>query len=195
MTKRSIAKKCSVKGCERDFYGRSFCKYHYQKERNNGGLKPLPKIDPISHFWLRVHTTADDTECWLWKGCTNGRGYGQYRVNGKCWATHRYAWTVSYGRIADGLCILHKCDNPPCCNPKHLALGTQQENMQDKQIKGRQLFGKHVNVAKLDDVMALQIFQRLDSGESPHQIAKTTPICASTIYSMKKGVTWQHLRQ
>ena len=78
------------------------------------------------------------TGCWEWSGCRNKCGYGYARVQGKLLALHRAAWQAVHGAIPAGLCVLHKCDNPPCCNPGHLFLGTHQDNMRDRDAKGRQ---------------------------------------------------------
>ena len=85
------------------------------------------------------------TDCIEWNGKKDSDGYGrvQYRGPGseqfksKQWFAHRVAWTLTNGPIPKGLCVLHKCDNPPCVNPDHLWLGTKGANMQDKIQKGR----------------------------------------------------------
>ena len=96
-------------------------------------------------FWPKVnkdgpiHPTLG-TRCWLWTAGTNGHGYGAFhpgpgrRGMGKA---HRISWTIANGPIPDGLGVLHRCDNPPCVNPAHLFLGTDQENHRDMDAKGR----------------------------------------------------------
>lgn len=79
-----------------------------------------------------------ETGCWNYKGCKTYNGYGRIRVDGKHWMAHRYALSAHLGRpIAEGMVVMHKCDNPACVNPEHLAEGTQKENMQDCKAKGR----------------------------------------------------------
>lgn len=85
-------------------------------------------------FWSRIEKTES---CWIWKGSTNGRGYGHFRYDGKLRYTHRLAYTYCVGPIPGGLLVLHKCDNPPCCNPGHLFLGSHKDNIQDAIQKGR----------------------------------------------------------
>jgi hypothetical protein len=97
-----------------------------------GKLKPTP-ID--KRFWQYVNKTGD---CWLWIGAKKATGYGYTSLSGKGVRAHRASWEIHRGPIPDGLCVLHKCDNPPCVNPDHLFLGTQQDNMTDKYNKGRQ---------------------------------------------------------
>lgn len=71
--------------------------------------------------------------CLEWAGYRDRGGYG--RLNGKL--AHRLAFIEAFGGSIDGLVVMHLCDNPPCCNPEHLRLGTMAENMADAQRKGR----------------------------------------------------------
>lgn len=73
--------------------------------------------------------------CLEWTGCKNR--YGLMNVNGKTKRTHRLSWELRNGPIPDGSFVLHKCDNPACCDTDHLFLGTQKDNMQDALSKGR----------------------------------------------------------
>ncbi|KKN72487.1 hypothetical protein LCGC14_0409910 [marine sediment metagenome] len=76
-------------------------------------------------------------DCWPWVRACSGKGYGQMSVNKHLEYTHRLAYRLLVGSIPDGLFVLHHCDNPPCANPGHLFLGTNQDNMQDAARKGR----------------------------------------------------------
>lgn len=87
-------------------------------------------------FWAKVEK-ADG--CWLWRGSLRANGYGRYGRSGE--GTHRIAWVLTNGPIRDSLWVLHCCDNPPCVNPAHLFLGTHQDNMTDRNAKGRQMRG------------------------------------------------------
>ena len=94
-------------------------------------------------FWKKVKVGKDD-ECWEWLACKNKKGYGFFRVNWILRRAHRFAWTVTYGKIPEGLFVCHRCDNPGCCNPKHLFLGTNTDNMVDMISKGRASWQKGV---------------------------------------------------
>lgn len=77
--------------------------------------------------------------CWVWTGPTNKKGYGRIgiRVKRASRLAHRAAWLLMVGDIPPGIFVCHHCDNPPCCNPAHLFLGTNKENKEDSKRKGR----------------------------------------------------------
>jgi hypothetical protein len=87
-------------------------------------------------FWPKVDKRGPD-ECWLWTASGGSHGYGNLRVKGRTRTSHTLAWELTYGPIADGLWVLHKCDVRRCCNPSHLFLGTAADNSQDMGRKGR----------------------------------------------------------
>lgn len=79
--------------------------------------------------------------CHVWTGAKFEGGYGQVRVKvegqWRGFGTHRVAWMLSRGPIPTGVCVCHQCDNPSCCNPTHLFLGSHVENMRDRGRKRR----------------------------------------------------------
>jgi len=92
-------------------------------------------------FWSHVAVGRPDG-CWRWRGSVSGTGfkYGQvlwrsrYQTPQKA---HRLAWELTAGPIPPGQCVLHRCDVPLCCNPAHLFLGTQADNVRDASQKRR----------------------------------------------------------
>lgn len=87
-------------------------------------------------FWSKVNKTTND-QCWVWNAGCNPNGYGNFWVNGKTVTASCYAYTLTYGSIPNHKHVLHKCDNPPCCNPEHLFLGTSKDNAIDRENKHR----------------------------------------------------------
>jgi hypothetical protein len=81
------------------------------------------------------------THCLEWQASRNGDGYGHFKLRGKARRSHRVAWEITYGTIPDGLCVIHRCDNPRCVAIEHLCLGTPMENVRDCLAKGRQVAG------------------------------------------------------
>ena len=89
-------------------------------------------------FVVKIKKGDNKDDCWIWLGSKTVQGYGRISIAGKLVATHRIAYEMFKGKIPDGLQIRHSCDNPPCCNPAHLLLGTNFDNVQDKIQRGRQ---------------------------------------------------------
>src|SRR5205814_1663907 len=75
-----------------------------------------------SMFWYNVLRRGPN-DCWEWLGARGKQGYGTFGCYGRTMRAHRLAWLFCKGPIPAGLCVLHRCDNPPCCNPGHLFLG------------------------------------------------------------------------
>ena len=85
-------------------------------------------------FWVKVVRGPD---CWNWNGGKLVEGYGRFVDRGKYVLAHRVSWEIHNGPIPEGLCVLHRCDNPPCTNPDHLFVGTHGDNARDRAAKGR----------------------------------------------------------
>lgn len=91
-------------------------------------------------FAAKVDRSGGDNACWPWTGGRNRDGYGYLAVRGKYIGAHRMAYQLHHGPIEKGVSVLHNCpggDNPACCNPAHLWLGTQTDNILDMEEKGR----------------------------------------------------------
>lgn len=109
-------------------------------------LETALQYDKAMKFWRKVEIKGAD-DCWSWVGATSG-GYGRF---GRFDRAHRIAYEMYYDTSIGQLWCCHKCDNPICCNPKHLYPGTPGDNSQDLWKKGRAL--KYIN--RKDEILQL----------------------------------------
>jgi len=132
-----------------------------------------------------------DTPCIEWTGHRAEFGYGRRRVSGRRWMTHRLAWVEAHGEIPAGMCVLHRCDNPPCINVAHLFLGTKGDNNRDRGAKGRGApqQGEHNPRARLTPAQVDAI--RADP-RPQRTIAIEYGVRQPAVSRIKTGVRWAH---
>ena len=97
---------------------------------------------------LQSRLADTDQGCMEYTGAKKWFGHGNFCYKGVAQLAHRVSWEIHFGEIPEGQCVLHLCDNPPCCNPEHLFLGSRADNAMDRDKKGRTAKGKRAN-AKL----------------------------------------------
>ncbi len=148
----------------------------------------------VERFWQRIKVGSDD-ECWEWQGGRDKRGYGLLNFNTKRFLAHRLAYLLTKGELLADLEIMHTCDNPPCCNVRHLIQATHKENMQDAWAKGiikpyPHPAGQDHNQAKLtdEDVLAIRA-----SKERTISLAKHYGISRMTVYRIRNNLAWKHI--
>lgn len=146
-------------------------------------------------FWGKVHKRGFD-ECWPWLGYTR-RGYGRMYVRGRQEQAHRIAWEIINGAIPQGALVCHRCDNPQCCNPAHLFLGTVADNAHDRDEKGRaaNTQGEKSAQAKLSRADVLAIRECCRRSDCPSQVALAAEfgVVQQTVSKIVCGETWKHL--
>lgn len=147
-----------------------------------------------ARFWRKVRK-AGPGECWAWTGSKlpNGRGQVHLRWEGKN-NVRRFAyvvaWELTHGPVADGVRVCHRCDNPNCCNPSHLFLGTQAENIRDCALKGRRnAFGQQkLQIPQVREIRALAAL-----GMRHTDLAANFGIARNTVSQIVARVSWAWL--
>lgn len=169
--------------------------YSCLDKKADRGIAMTPEM--IQAFWSCVDQQGAD-ECWPWKKSARRDGYGivsQGTRYGTRYA-HRLAWRLSHGEIPKGLFVCHHCDNPPCCNPKHLWLGTAADNIADMDSKGRHGFrgasGEANGNAKLSrkQVEEIRVEYSL-GGTSQAKLAAAFGVSQVAISHVVRGSTWK----
>lgn len=139
---------------------------------------------------------AGDNDCWVWTGARASRCYGHTHLNNEHIYAHRAAYEWAHGvGSAEGWVVRHQCDNPPCCNPGHLLVGTQADNMQDMLSRGRgnPSKGTEIWTAKLSEDDVLEVRRLAASGWPIARIREVFPIKHTALMYAATGRTWKHL--
>jgi hypothetical protein len=166
------------------------------KANNSGRLANTPET-----LWSKVDKKNDE-ECWEWKGFKNHDGYGRTWINNKGYYAHRVIYSLAYPNTINlnaptsqnetGF-LLHTCDNPSCCNPKHLWIGTHKDNMEDKAKKGRcpDFSGDKGPRCKLSMLQAREARLLRKNGMSARELAIKFEISLASIKTLLRGDSYK----
>jgi len=128
--------------------------------------------------------------CWPWLGGRSAKGYGAGRLDGTK-GSHRVAWEIAHGEKLGDRQALHACDNPPCCNPAHLFVGTNVENVADCKAKGRTCTGEKNGSAKLAREDVAVIRRRILDGYRKKAIALAFGVSDVLVHFIAIGKIWK----
>lgn len=139
--------------------------------------------------------THPGTGCWEWAMAVSEQGYGVAAVGQKKASSHRIAYAAFVADIPAGINVCHRCDNPSCCNPEHLFLGSQKDNIQDCIRKGRKADkrGERHHLSKLTDKDVRQIRSLKGAGLLPSQVALMYPVGRWQINAIWHNQGWTHV--
>lgn len=152
------------------------------------------------HLRLQRHITINKiTDCWEWNGSKRS-GYGRMIVGSRSDGTrrsvsaHRVSYELLYGEIPEGMEVCHKCDNPCCVNPNHLFVGTRQDNIDDRERKGRNIVfvGEEQGRSKLTKKAVKDArWERAYKGTTYQALADKYGVSKKTMQNAIKGITWK----
>lgn len=145
---------------------------------------------PEQRFWKRIKRGKDENDCWKWLGSTDTNGYPQISVNKRTMGANRFSYELHNGKIPRGegyfgTCVLHICDNPKCTNPKHLRLGTQVDNIKDRDFKMRMC--RKINREIAEEIRRLYVPRKF----SQFKLAKMFGISRGTVEDIILRRTWK----
>ena len=154
--------------------------------------------EPLATAFLRGLCKPTKGGCLIWKGSKSPYGYGiilrERQGKRRGHFTHRFAYELANGPIPKGLNVCHKCDNPLCCNPQHLFLGTHSDNNRDMNQKGRNVRGEKQGHAKLTAKIVIAIRHRYEAGGvTLKSLGSEFGIHFSTISNIVRRKTWKHV--
>lgn len=185
-------------------------------QRDKDGFWRLVNKDGPLPDQANPHYTGLD-RCWSWTASTWEGGYGKFFAQRRRVGAHRFSFAVSFASFDPNLEVIHRCDNPNCCNPSHLLQGTHKENMRDMFKKERRYTPrgaehwkykpgirrynrgnghKGINNAKAklrdDDIHAIR--QLRTTGISQQKIADQFGVSQFAISCILLGKTWSHVK-
>lgn len=158
-------------------------------------MKNREETPGVVRFWSKVDRDGGLNACWPWKAAINKKpnGYGVFGENGRLTPAHRIAMS-QVREIPPGKWVLHRCDNPPCCNPSHLFIGDRSDNMKDMVRKGRRryvgLAGEKHPMAQLSNAAVADI---RTSSERNSTLAKRYGVNRDHIGVIRRREAWKHL--
>ena len=158
----------------------------------DGRLRGRNRDEFAVYFWSRVRVGEKD-QCWPWTGPRNRKGYGEIAVPAfiatRKTRAHRVAFILENGAMAQTAHILHRCDNPPCCNPRHLRQAGNAENVAERISKGR---SAESPTTKLTPSQVRQI-RGIGDSMSRQQLGRLFGISGRNVLSILRRETWRSL--
>jgi hypothetical protein len=159
--------------------------------RNRNNVERADYIE-IMKSTVKNGIKLNEKGCWEWQGAKHRQGYGHLSFRNKTTLLHRVSWIIYKGEIPDGLKVCHSCDNPSCCNPEHLFLGTQKDNIKDCAKKKRLRRGLGDNLRKLTQSQVDEIRDLSTSGKKRSEIARMFGVKVNCIRNIIKFITWKN---
>lgn len=171
------------------------------------GWPPLQEeVDRLRVRFLKRMDGLSNEACWIWPGAKDSAGYGRMTVcrdgakpRYRDFFVHRLAILFDGRRLDVGECALHSCDNPACCNPRHLRVGTIAENNRDRASRNRKSWprGSAAGNAKLTESQVLEIHEQLARGVLFKHIAAKYGVSMTVIGGIRgrgKLKCWEHMK-
>jgi len=169
---------------------------HYNLTSEPVGNRKFPGKSLRQWLIEAVIAHGDSDECLVWpfnlNGTVGGLRYGMLREHGRMRTVSRVAYEHFIGPIPDGRLVCHKCDNPPCFNPRHLFCGTYKDNEQDKKAKMRHVFGMKHSLSKLSDAQVIEMRTIADL-MTRQALADKYGVGLRHVFKILRRELWPHL--
>jgi len=210
MAKKYVKRICYHEGCERiavqSFESKWYCNKHISRCRKYGdsSINRNPKfMGTIKERLLHNAVVNPKTNCWEWQLSLDKGGYGNISIGNIPYQVHRVSYeTFVHKLVPKTLHVLHDCDNRRCINPEHLFTGTNYDNMQDRNIKGRQAKGTMFSTSKLTEDKVKDIknqfkefvpFDEIGFSNQCGLIADKYNVSGKLIRNIYHGTAWKHV--
>ncbi len=152
------------------------------------------RLPVAERFWRHVDKSGGPDACWVWQGAMFKKGYGCFAKDylgrkSTMISAHRMAYELTHGPIPKNVLACHRCDNPPCCNPAHIFLGTPRQNTLDALVKRRMPPSLRLTPAHVRKIRRLYVRGKV----SQQSIANQFGVSQYHISRIVAGKTWKSL--
>lgn len=148
----------------------------------------------LDRFLSLITDTSNPDACWIWNAGKAG-AYGKFWMDGKTFSAHKASYLLHKGEVPEFKIIRHTCHQPLCVNPKHLILGTYQDNAKDMIESGRVLVGEKNGASTLKERQASEIIRRFNLGHKERTMACEMGVSRGAVRNITKGFGWKHLKR
>lgn len=178
-------------GCGRPIRSKGRCNRHYLQWLRSTPSEHRKPPTLEERFWSYVRVAGPD-ECWEWTGA-KVNGYGVLSVDRKSTGAPRVSLRLAGSTPSAGDDACHRCDNPPCVNPRHLYFGSRQQNADDAVSRGRVPRGEEKVQRKLSDDAVIEIREKCAAGTVYREVAESYGVSISTVREIAYHQKWKHL--
>ena len=156
--------------------------------------RPINTETNIQRFVKNI--TVLDNDCWEWQAARQRQDYGQFRDGDTKKQINAHRWIYEYingVKLTRNQFVCHTCDNPPCCNPKHLWVGTPKENSNDMFCKKRNAPPTRGELDGMSKLTGQEVIAIRNSSSSGKKLARIYNVAPSTICDIRKRRSWKHI--
>ena len=149
-------------------------------------------------LWSKVDKSGGAEACWWWQAAIAG-GYGviflRKEENGRrrLAQAHRIVYELLIGPIPINKVLCHHCDNKLCVNPKHMFIGTEEDNAKDASLKGLLVPKSQDPRLRLDEATIKEIRNKASNGASLAKMARRYGVSVTAIFHIVHYDTWKHV--
>ena len=191
-------KACAVDWCDSPSRSRGWCNRHYLRFRKYGDAEAVGAVRGLSreqafYEYARIRETD---ECIEWNSTRTKKGYGKFHSGGRGShpeLAHRASFAIHIRPLDEGEHVRHKCDNPPCVNPRHLLAGSNADNVADRVERGRQTRGEDHWPAILTEREVLEIRERRSAGERLEYLGQAYGVSSGAVSAIVHRRSWRHI--
>lgn len=156
-------------------------------------MRKILRHEYLQHFMSKVEKLGNESGCWIWIAGMTNRHYGSAGFGGVHARAHCASYELHFGPIPEGMRVCHHCDTPLCVRPDHLWLGTQLQNVADREAKGRTARGEGNGKSLLTEEKVIEIRRLYRDGMNRAELGRMFGHDFKTISAVVLWKSWTHV--